>query len=207
MPDPAAVTTSSLSSIASSNTPFEKPQFEQLYLTYRPQIQRYFLQNGLKHHDAQDLTGDVFVNAFRNYDDFRSNCPAYAWLISIARNRLIDESRRRKWRKTIALDEIYEPASSERTPRGIADLLDVDSEFARLLTFLTPKQRIALQGRYHEQSHDEIAGGLHTNIDASKSLVRNARFAMIKLIESGIISIDIRPESYAVRTGLKPRDI
>jgi len=66
---------------------------EQAYEQLAPAVRGYFRGRGA--HDADDLTGDVFVSVTRGLGSFRGDATALRrWVFTIAHNRLVDEYRR-----------------------------------------------------------------------------------------------------------------
>ncbi|MUK89433.1 sigma-70 family RNA polymerase sigma factor [Ornithinibacillus sp. L9] len=74
--------------------------------------------------DAEDLLQEVFIKALKGYKSFKQNSSPKTWLLSIARNVAIDESRKRKsrkWGNTIPLEKANEP-KTDISPETIMDL-------------------------------------------------------------------------------------
>lgn len=90
--------------------------FEQVYLQYSDKIFRfvYFKTNNV--YLAEDITSEVFVRAWKNWEKFK---PDYtkAWFYKIAGNLLIDHWRREKNKKNVSLEKIvddgFEPSNNE----------------------------------------------------------------------------------------------
>jgi len=72
-----------------------RPEFEDLYREFLPRIYGYALAQLRNAAEAEDVTAQVFVNAYRAYDRFEPTAatPA-AWLFRIARNLILDLHRR-----------------------------------------------------------------------------------------------------------------
>lgn len=86
----------------------ESACFGQLYDRHAPRIYRFiFLKTGNKN-DAEDLTHEVFLAAWRTIETYtaQKHIPFTSWLYHIARNRVIDYYRKTK--KNISLDEILQ---------------------------------------------------------------------------------------------------
>jgi RNA polymerase sigma-70 factor (ECF subfamily) len=65
--------------------------------------------------DAEDLSQDTMLKAFRRIDDLRDRDRIGPWLLTILRNTFIDRTRSRKHR-ALSLDELeYEPADTHGT--------------------------------------------------------------------------------------------
>ena len=72
------------------------------------------LANTRNLHDAEDMTQEVFLKAFKKLDRLRNQNRARAWLIRIARNTCISHHRKKRPSTSSALDEI--PARSQSNP-------------------------------------------------------------------------------------------
>lgn len=79
--------------------------FGVLYDQYMPQIYRFvLLRIGGGREEAEDLTREVFVNAWQNMPTYSERgFPLSSWLYQIARNRIIDHFRTKK--SSVPLDE------------------------------------------------------------------------------------------------------
>lgn len=51
----------------------------------------------LSKEDAEELTQDVFIKAFRKLDTYRGDCSFFTWIYRIAYNTAISETRKRKF--------------------------------------------------------------------------------------------------------------
>jgi len=128
---------------------------------------------------AEDLSQEVFLRLWRRpdlYDQTRGRF--LTWLLSIARNRAIDErrSRGRRFRfespPSSTAEEMLEaaPTSDER---DVAVVSEERVVVQRALAALPPEQRLAIQlayfGGYTQQ---EIARGLHQPLGTVKTRIR-----------------------------------
>ena len=92
--------------------------FSMLYKQYLPQIYRFiFLKTGEKEL-SEDLTSQVFLQAWRNIRKFRiRNNPFSSWLYQIARNLVIDFYRKNK--NIYSLDESISVENYDQTEDNI----------------------------------------------------------------------------------------
>jgi len=95
--------------------------FGKLYDEYMPKIYRFvFLKIGRKA-DAEDLTHQIFMNAWQNVDRYEfKGFPFSSWLYRIANNTVIDYYR--TWKNNQSLETTKEEALTE-TP-NFDDQLD-----------------------------------------------------------------------------------
>ena len=77
--------------------------FGDLYELYLEEVYRYVFYRVGSEADAEDLTEQVFLNAWENLPNFLQSVHFKAWLYRIARNTVIDHYRTRK--KILPLNE------------------------------------------------------------------------------------------------------
>lgn len=128
---------------------------------------------------AEDLTQEVFLRLWRRPDLYDADRGRFiTWLLSVARNRGIDErrSRGRRFRHetppSLAAEELLASASTEEA-EDAAVLSDERVIVQKALAALPPDQRIAIQlayfGGYTQQ---EIARGLKQPLGTVKTRIR-----------------------------------
>ena len=124
---------------------------------------------------AEECTQDVFVSVWRTartYEPRRAQVST--WLLTIARNRAIDATRRRAARPLDLHEEIW---SKDEAPDA-ADLVAASDEAIRVaaaMAELPDAQREALSLAYFEGlSHTEIAERLRLPIGTVKGRIRLA---------------------------------
>jgi len=93
--------------------PDDRPPFEDLYRDYLGRIYAYVRAQVLTAADAEDITAQVFMNAYQAYGRFEArNTSPVAWLFRIARNATTDHfrahGRRERLRRTIEHQPIAE---------------------------------------------------------------------------------------------------
>ncbi len=139
--------------------------------------------------EAEDLTQDTFVNAYRAWDDFRGESQVYTWLYRIAlnltRNRLEVIGRRRQ-SHGYSLDQLIEDDREEHRPRHIKDwswaperLLE-SNELGELIARYVGELRddykeVVILRDYEGLSYEEIAQVLGCSLAAVKSRLFRAR--------------------------------
>jgi RNA polymerase sigma-70 factor, ECF subfamily len=68
--------------------------FHALVERHRAMVYRVAFQFAGKHHDAEDITQDVFIKVYRSLHRFRYDARLTSWLYRIAMNACIDHRRR-----------------------------------------------------------------------------------------------------------------
>ena len=89
---------------ATIDTPAEELQdFDRVVQLYRPVVFRFILASLRDHDDAETLTQDCFLRAYRSRHGFRGDSSLNTWLMTIAVNLVRDNARNRRfqfWRNT-----------------------------------------------------------------------------------------------------------
>jgi RNA polymerase sigma-70 factor, ECF subfamily len=147
----------------------ESEAFGLLYDRYQPQIYRFIYLKVGHREEAEDLTHQVFVNAWQNVEkyEFRS-LPFSSWLYRIARNQVVDYYRSYKGNKEQNLETIAEL----KADHSIELTLDTSLAFKKVqgaLTRLNPDYQDILIMRFTEDmSPKEIAAALGKSVGAVK---------------------------------------
>jgi RNA polymerase sigma-70 factor, ECF subfamily len=152
----------------------DRPAFEDLYREYLGRIYAYVRAQVSSAADAEDVTAQVFMNAYQAYDRFetRNSTPA-AWLFRIARNATLDHfragNRRDRLRRTIE----REPQEDEDPAAQAEERIQYRALLARVAE-LPERQREAISLRHSGLSFDEVGGLLGCSEDAAKMLYHRA---------------------------------
>ncbi len=134
------------------------------------------------HEDANDLSQDVFLRAFRGLKSFRGQASLSTWLYRIGVNVCLN----RVSAKTLPSESIEERQFVDERAQSPADRLLQEERGARVraaVAQLPPKQRATLILRmYHEMSHQEIANVLGGSVGAVKANFFHAMGNLKKLL-------------------------
>ena len=129
------------------------------------------------HHDAEDLTEQTFLQAYRHFERARRESdgrPLRPWLIRIAHNLAANYHRDRSRRPTAALDNVEpveHPHGTERVVEGRERMRAVMAGLERL----SDDRREALIMRFSlGMSNREIARALGRSDGATKVLIHRA---------------------------------
>ena len=151
--------------------------FEELYRTHLRDVYSYAYYRVGNHHDAEDVTEQAFLQAYRHFERARRESngrPLRPWLIRIAHNLASNYHRDRARKPTSALDStepISHPHATEQVVEGRDELRRVMSG----LTHLPDDRREALIMRFAlDMSNREIARALGRSDGATKVLLHRA---------------------------------
>lgn len=161
----------------------DRPPFEDLYRAYLGRIYAYVRAQVGSAADAEDITAQVFMNAYQAYARFeaRNTTPA-AWLFRIARNATLDHfrahGRRERLRRTIE----HQPAAEE-DPSGLAEERIQYRALLARVALLPERQREAISLRHSGLSFEEVGVLLKCTEDAAKMLYHRAVKALKEAVE------------------------
>jgi RNA polymerase sigma-70 factor (ECF subfamily) len=156
----------------------DRPPFEDLYRDYLGRIYAYVRAQVTSSADAEDITSQVFMNAYQAYGRFeaRYTTPA-AWLFRIARNATLDHfrahGRREKLRRTIE----HQPVAGE-DPAGMAEERMQYHALLAHVAQLPERQRDAISLRHSGLSFEEVGTLMSCSEDAAKMLYHRALKAL-----------------------------
>jgi RNA polymerase sigma-70 factor (ECF subfamily) len=156
----------------------DRPPFEDLYRDYLGRIYAYVRAQVSTSADAEDITSQVFMNAYHAYARFeaRHTTPA-AWLFRIARNATLDHfrahGRREKLRRTIE----HQPVAAE-DPAGMAEERMQYKALLAHVAQLPERQRDAISLRHSGLSFEEVGTLMSCSEDAAKMLYHRALKAL-----------------------------
>jgi RNA polymerase sigma-70 factor, ECF subfamily len=159
--------------------------FSELYRTHLRDVYSYAYYRIGNHHDAEDLTEQTFLQAYRHFERAMRESngrPLRPWLIRIAHNLAANYYRDRSRRPQTALDD----ADTISTLHPTEELVEEREELVEVLTGVTnlpDDRREALIMRFAlGMDNKEIARALGRTEGATKVLIHRA----IRQLEQGL---------------------
>jgi RNA polymerase sigma-70 factor (ECF subfamily) len=139
----------------------EMAAFQELVEKYKQKVFYMALDMTGNHHDAEDLSQEVFMKVYTAIKDFRGEAKLSSWLYRIAMNTCIDKTRR-KHLKLVDIDEkVYEQATPGKNPEQLLQDRATQDQIEQALQKLPPRQRsIFVMRHYNELMLREIAEAL-----------------------------------------------
>jgi len=151
--------------------------FSELYRTHLRDVYSYSYYRIGNHHDAEDITEQTFLQAYRHYERAvreSNGRPLRPWLIRIAHNLAANHHRDRSRRPQTHLDN----AEIVSSPHATEDLVEGREEVAEVLAgvaSLPDDRREALIMRFAlDMDNREIARALGRSDGATKVLIHRA---------------------------------
>lgn len=170
--------------------------FEALYDRYGDLVYSVSIRVVGDAHVAQDVTQDVFLRVWRKPDHFDQGRGKFVtWLLSVARNRSIDERRsygrrlRHEALPSATEEEDVVPSTDERDdPAIMTVLLDERKAVRDAMRVLPPEQRLAIQLAYFGGlTQQEIANQLGHPLGTVKTRIRLGMQKMRGVLEERMV--------------------
>lgn len=152
--------------------------FRLLMRTYMEPVYWHVRRMVVGHEDAQDVTQETFVRAFRFLHSFSGDSSLKTWLLSIATNEALRWLGRRANVVTLSLDDTTaQLVAADTQIEGDT----IEARLQRAILRLPAKQQLAFNLRYYdEMSYDDIATVLQSSSNAAKT---NYHLAKEKIIQ------------------------
>lgn len=170
---------------------------DQLIETYQHRLMRYLMFLTGKREVAEDLFQEVWIRVLRRGSQYNGKARFDTWIFTIARNLVIDLSRKRTM---ASLDEMREGGEDERpfeiaedspSPLDCYEFKENAAELAEVLQTLEPSYREVLTLRFHEEmSLDQIA----TLTRAPLSTVKSRLYRGLAALKPALLTLRARPK-------------
>jgi len=140
--------------------------------------------------DAEDLTQDVFIRAYKALPNFSGRSSFYTWIYRIAVNRTINFLKQRNRVKRLSLDDVdlglerdpaYVEISGRNSPARDLSITELQERLNKALQTLSEKHRtVVVLHDIQGVPHEEIARMLH----CSPGTVRSRLFYARQLLQA-----------------------
>jgi RNA polymerase sigma-70 factor (ECF subfamily) len=164
-----------------------KAEFDQLVRRYHKQAYNIAYRMTGNHADAEDLTQDAFVRAFRFFGNYRRDWPFDNWLYKIMSNLFVDDLRRKPKAKSQSLDQpvdtganredlFLEIPDSNLNPERILLSQELDDHVQRALNSLPKDFRMTvILADIEGLSYEEISEAMHCSLGTVRSRLHRGR--------------------------------
>ena len=159
--------------------------FEHLFNRYRHAIRRLFAMRLGNDSDADDLLQETFLKIYLNIHTYNNSYTFGQWLYAIARNTLVDFTRKRQ--TDLSIDERFKvPAANTPTPEESIINSQQRMQIERFMESLPEQYRQLFRLRFLEEySYEEIAEKLQMPMGTVKTRIHRARERMCRMIAEG----------------------
>lgn len=157
-------------------SPFTKELgFRQLIETYQKPVYQVIRRMVLIHEDADDLTQNTFIKAYKALDRFEGNSTLFTWLYRIATNESLTFLEKKKKLYLFSLDDHQEKLESYVDSSATLSGDEIQVKLQKSLLKLPDKQRLVFHLKYEEDlSYEEISKITGTTVGALKASYHHA---------------------------------
>ena len=167
----------------------ELPAFEELVRRHEKRVYAVALRSSGSPEDAEDITQEVFLRAWRSIEEFRGDSGFSTWLFRITMNLCVDHARH-KHAQPQTQPLVMGEEESERPlpdpappPEEHLDNSELGRELAAALDEVSEEhRRIVLLRDVSGMSYTEIAEVLEISEGTVKSRLSRARIALRKVL-------------------------
>ena len=152
--------------------------YDEFYQSNYWKVYRYCIHRGITHHDAEELTQEIFLYCYRHFSEYNPQKSAITtWLYLVASSRFKNFCRDRKI--TIDLDDIVE-LSDDRI--AVEQAAEID-EMRRILTSALkslpePQRKLVILRYFSGMSTEEAAKQLGISSGNARVMLSRALKAM-----------------------------
>ena len=150
--------------------------FEEIYERHSRIVYSLVLRILRQGSTAEEVVQDIFLQLWRNSAQYDAKRPFVPWLLTLARNRALDQLRLKGERQRRREEQTEFPQVAIAAPeyeRALDDKRRAEQVRA-LMSSLPSSQKRALELAYFDGlSHSEIAEALHEPLGTVKSWIRN----------------------------------
>jgi RNA polymerase sigma factor (sigma-70 family) len=166
--------------------------FETVVEAHHAEIYRYLVRVTTRPSEAQDLSQETFLRAYRAYRALTPDANVRAWLFTIATNLTRNHFRTERRRRSA--HAAFRETRSELggvDPEGETRFNEARARLEIVVTGLPLKQRLAfILRKIHEFDYEVIAQSLSCSTESARAHV----FQALKKIRSGLRDCDLVTE-------------
>jgi RNA polymerase sigma-70 factor (ECF subfamily) len=159
--------------------------FRLLIETYQRKVYLLIRRMVIIHEDADDITQNTFIKAYRNLDKFEENSALFTWLYRIATNESLSFLEKKKKRFFFSIDDHQEKMESYLDQPGTLNGEEIQIRLQKAVLKLPEKQRLVFHLKYQEElTYEEMSQITGTSIGALKASYHHA----VKKIEQSVLA-------------------
>ena len=164
----------------------ETADLHERMMSYQEDIFRVCLGFSRNAQDAEDLSQEVYLKAFRRIGTVRESGALRAWLLRIARNTCLDHQKRGRLFRLFKRSLSRDGARGNETQQGQTDILERLAKLKEAVRRLPVKQKeVFVLREYGHLSYEELAGTLGLKLGTVMSRLNRARRAVLDFRKEG----------------------
>jgi RNA polymerase sigma-70 factor (ECF subfamily) len=172
--------------------------FEEIVSKYERKIFNLILRHISDREEAEDLTQETFLNAYKSFATFRGECKIHTWLCQIALNQCKNRFRQRDRRRTVEGPSLDAPQAGSEDgirPLEIADWDQSPQEVLlrnetyryvlKAIDSLPPEYRtVIVLCDLQQMSYQQIAQITGLSLEAVKTRIHRGRLMLRRKVDA-----------------------
>ncbi|GIP35904.1 RNA polymerase sigma factor [Paenibacillus sp. J2TS4] len=134
---------------------------------------------------ADDISQEVFLKAYRHISSFRGECPVKSWLLKITFNLCINYKRSAFFRKVTLRDWIRPSETHRSAEDDYIDQMMSDEIWKTILRLPAKFREVLILDIQHAMSLQEMADLLGISMGTVKSRLHRARAKVSAMLKEG----------------------
>lgn len=165
-------------------------RFRKLAETYRDRIYTFALYSLRRPEDAEDVTQEVLIKLWQNHEQL-DPAGIGAWTMRVARNAIIDVTRRRQTRAGLITDDVDPDVMVRQAPSASDTSASVEMlEFNQLLRaalaeIAEPYRSILVMREIQDLAYNDIADALELPLNTVKVYLHRGRRMLRDALRDG----------------------
>ena len=149
--------------------------FRAIVQQFQRPVYFYVRRMVLDHDDANDVTQNVFIKAWKGLDNFRSDAKISTWLYRIATNESITFLNKQKKIMGVPLDQVEHSLGEKLHADVHYNGDEIQRKLQAAIATLPEKQKAVFVMKYYEEKkYDEISEITDTSVGALKASYHHA---------------------------------
>ncbi len=171
--------------------------FGQILLKYEKKIFNLILRHISDREEAEDLTQETFINAYKSFAHFRGDCKIQTWLCQIALNQCKNRFRQRDRRRSLegpSLDAVksgvedysrpLEIPDWDQSPQDVLLRRETHRYVLRAIEALPEEYKtVIILCDLQQLSYQEIAKATGLSLEAVKTRIHRGRLMLRRKVE------------------------
>ena len=141
-----------------------------LLSAYQKRVYNIIRKMVIVHEDADDVTQNTFIKAFKNLENFNSNSSIFTWLYRIATNEALTFLSQKSKKQGISNEEIQQKAILNLESDVYFNGDEIQLKLQKAIALLPEKQQLVFKMKYFQElKYEEISEIVDTSVGALKA--------------------------------------
>ena len=171
--------------------------FEQIVAKYEKKIFNLILRQISDREEAEDLTQETFLNAYKSFPTFRGDCKIHTWLCQIALNQCKNRFRQRDRRRMVEGPSLDAPGNAEdpvrpleipdwdQSPQDVLIRNEMYRYVLKAINSLSAEYReVIILCDLQQMHYQEIAQATGLSLEAVKTRIHRGRLMLRRKLDA-----------------------